>query len=324
MDRRLIGALLVVIVLSAAMTVPVLSGLRTPGAAIAAEPHDPPRLGDCLRERPAALNVAPIGLRATASVDSESPRAPVLGPLGPTVVSCAGGSVAGEVIRMVSADGNPADLEGAVADSGINCRLSALAYAGLTSAGSSAEATLPVGMPIGGAAGSPVTWKMTVNVRTTWVYPSALQRASGHRWAACVAAPPHNVSYSGSLAGALGGGRLPDGFGTCWSDQAVSVAVESVPCGRPHRSELLSTGIVPDNSKVSITDVRHACTRLAMAATGRADPTDGGRVLIKIAPEQLYQHFERSVSVLCYLATADHSLTGTLIGLHDRPVPFAN
>ena len=203
MDRRLIGALLVVIVLSAAMTVPVLSGLRTPGAAIAAEPHDPPRLGDCLRERPAALNVAPIGLRATASVDSESPRAPVLGPLGPTVVSCAGGSVAGEVIRMVSADGNPADLEGAVAESGINCRLSALAYAGLTSAGSSAEATLPVGMPIGGAAGSPVTWKMTVNVRTTWVYPSALQRASGHRWAACVAAPPDNVSYSGSLAGAL-------------------------------------------------------------------------------------------------------------------------
>ncbi len=324
MDRRLIGALLVVIVLCGAMTVPVLGGLRTPGSATAAAPQPAPQLGDCLRERPAALNAAPIGLRSTTPAEPESARAPALGPLGPTVVSCGSGSVAGEVILTITADGEPADLEGAVDDSGINCRLSALAYAGLRSAGSSAEATLPVDMPDGGAEG-PVTWKMTVNVRTTWVYPSTLQRADGQRWAACVAAPPVDRRYAGSLAGALSGGRLPDNFGTCWYAAVVTPAVESVDCGRPHLSELLSAGVIRENTAVTTGELRDSCTRLAVAATGRADPTDGGRLLIQTSPQRMYDSkLDRSVSVLCYLTTADQPLTGSLIGLHDHPVPFAN
>lgn len=319
------GALLVVVVLSAAMTVPVLGGLRTSGTAAAAEPHPAPQLGDCLRERPAALNAAPVGLRAPAPAEAESQRAPTLGPLGPTAVPCAGGTVAGEVILTVSADGDPPDVEGAVAESGINCRLAALAYAGLRSAGSSAEATLPLGMPDSGAADGPVTWKMTINMRSTWVYPSALQRAAGHRWAACVAAPPVDRLYTGSLAGALSGGHLPANFSTCWYAATVTPAVESVDCGRPHLSELLSAGIIRENTRVSTDEVRAACTRLAIAATGRVDPTDGGRLIIKTQPERMYDsQLDRSVSVLCYLATADQPLDGTLIGLHDRPVPFAN
>ena len=310
---------MVVAVFAVAVVVPLLGGHRTAGTAVpVAIPRDP-RLGDCLLQRPDGI--APAFSRpAVDAPGTATTSAAVSLPIGPTIVSCQSSSVAAEVVLTVSAEGDLPTRRRRVAESGIDCHAAAMSYAGLAH---SREGFRPAGVTSAQAAADPVAWRMSINVRTAWVFPSPFLQSAGRIWAACVIAPPSDAPYSGSLADAFTTGRLPDRYGTCWNAPVVSPAVEAVDCQQPHLSELLSVGVVGDRSRVSTGDLRESCRRLAVAAVGRPDPTDGGRLVLKTTPTRMYpSDLDRSVSVSCYLTTAGPPLSGTLMGLHDRPVPF--
>ncbi len=320
MDRRLVGALLVVAVFAVAIVVPLLGGLRVTGIAEPVPVPRDPRMGDCLLHQPESIAASFNRPAAAGRSGTAAPLSTVSRPLGPAVVPCQTSPVAAEVVLTVGAGGDPEARQQRVAETGIDCHDAALRYAGLTR---SADGFRPGTVSPQQAAEDVVAWRMSINVRTAWVYPSPFLRAAGRIWAACVVAPPSDSSYRGSLADAFGTGRLPDQYGTCWNAPVVTPAVETVDCHEPHLSELLSVGVIADRSTVTTAELRDSCRRLAVAAVGKKDPTDGGRLILKTTPERMYpSDLDRRVSVSCYLTTAGRPLSGSLMGLHEQPVPF--
>ncbi len=316
MDRRLAGALLVMAVLAVAVVMPLLGGRRITGLAEpVAVPRDP-RMGDCLLQMPEGI--APALPRSGSSVSTAATPAAVSLPLGPRAVSCRSSAVAAEVVLTITAAGDIETRQRKVARTGIDCHEAALRYAGLTR---SAEGFRPASMTPGQAADDPVSWRMSINIRTAWVYPSPFLRSQGRIWAACVVAPPSDVPYTGSLADAFTSGRLPDGYGTCWSSTQVSAGTAFTSCHQPHVAELISVGSAgPTADSASL---RASCERLAALTMGRTDPTAGGALSVKTSPPEFSVADEnRSNNVVCYITSSDRQLVGTLMGLHDSPVPF--
>ena len=317
MDRRLVGALLVVVVLSAAVVLPpLLSGSRIVGSASPVHLPDPPSVGDCL------LNPMPTSgesdLPDGTSVD------PAGYPLGPpetvTRVAAFGpcqGAVFGEIVQVVGAGRDPPAPRIAASAADEGCRSATAEYTGL------GEVIRQFTSPTGAV--DPVRWDPTVNVRHVWVQPEPVQRAAGRDWLACVVTPARLVRYSGRVAGAFAGHSLPDQFGVCWLQTDVSVAVAFVACSEPHRSELVSIGSVSGHSDVAPTEVSASCERLAARVVGRDDPTAGGALTVAVDPEELPARLTsgRTVDVTCFLTgNGDRRLVGTLVGLGDRAVPF--
>lgn len=315
MNPRLVGALLVLAVVAATISVPALTGRRTAGTAVTVELPRDPRVGDCVVNLPVELLGAATetptgtGRRATEQTGST-------GPLGPSFGSCTDGPVAGEVVAVASAGSDPGQLQ---APAGIDCRAAALSYAGLVLIDGRFVLPNP-------AADDPVAWNLSVNVRSAWVLPSPLMQAQGRTWAACVVAPRDDARYTGRIVSAFNGGVLPDEFGTCWNARSVSAAVERVDCRAPHLAELISAGYVVDRSQITADDLRLSCERLAARVVGRSDPTVGAKLVVKTSPETLSSDtatFNMSVSVLCYLVTPDRPLDASLVGLRDQPLPYA-
>jgi len=317
MDRRLIGALLVVVVLSAAIVIPPLvTGSRVAGSASPIDLPDPPGVGDCLlnplrttesQELTDGTTVDPAGYpaRRQETVSATAAFGPCDGP------------VSGEVVQVVNAGGDPLARRMAAAASDEGCRSATAAYTGLLEV--IRQLTNPPGpFPA-------VRWDPTVNVRHVWVQPEAVQRAAGRTWLACVVTPPRPVRYLGRVAGAFAGHSLPDQFGVCWLQADVSAAATFVDCSEPHRSELVSVGSVSAHSNVAAPDVSASCERLASRIVGRDDPTAGGALTVGVDPEELPARLTsgRNVDLTCFLTvTDDRRLVGTLVGLDDRPVPF--
>ncbi len=304
-------------VLAVAVVIPLLGGRRMAGTAEpVAIPRDP-RMGDCLLQRPESIG-PPLNQPFGSVTRSNSPTE-VTRPLGATIVACDSSPVAAEVVLTVTAVGDIETRQRRVAETGIDCRDAALRYAGLTR---SADGFRPATVTPQQAADDPVGWRMSINVRTAWVYPSPFLRSAGRIWAACVVAPPFDGSYRGSLAGAFTTGRLPDLYGTCWSSSTVSAGTLFTSCLQRHLGELISAGTAAATTGSS--DVQASCERLAAATLGREDPTAGGELVVRTSPAELYVADQnRSNNVLCYVTTAGPPLAGTLMGLHDSPVPFA-
>jgi hypothetical protein len=142
---------------------------------------------------------------------------------------------------------------------------------------------------------------------------------------ACLAAPPDGALYTGRLAGAFEGGRLPDEFGTCWNSRGVSAGIKTLDCTTPHLAELVSFGLVPDRSVVTYPQIRASCEQLAAQLLDRTDPTAGGALTVKTSPERVNPTGTDSLTVLCYITpTDDRELGGTLVALGDRAVPFVS
>jgi hypothetical protein len=286
MDRRLIGALLVVAVVAVAVVVPARDGLRIAGRPTAIELPADPEVGDCLL--------------VTAS-------------FGP----CAGQPAIGEVVSIVTATPDPYDRLVRAESSGTGCRAAALTYAGLTAADGRYVPRLHE-QP------DPVNWKFSINVRTTWILPTALQHAAGRSWAACVVEPAGGNRYVGGLADAYSGGRLPDAYGVCWSSREVGVAMHKVDCAEPHLAELIAIGNVARDD-VNPTEISGSCQSLAAEVMGRSDPTADGGLTVLIDPDAAdsLRWTREAMGVVCYVVPNAHSLTGTLVGLRDRPVPYS-
>jgi hypothetical protein len=286
MDRRLIGALLVVAVVAVAIVVPARDGLRIAGRGTTIDLPADPQVGDCL-------------LMAQS--------------FGP----CAGQSAIGEVVWIVTATGDPYDRLVRAESSGTDCRAVALTYAGLTEIDGRY-------VPRRHQEPDPVDWKFSINVRTTWVLPSAQLRAAGRTWAACVVEPSGGTSYPGGLGDAYSSGRLPDAYGVCWSAREVAVAMHKVDCAEPHLAELIAIGSVAGDD-VTPTEISGSCQSLAAEVMGRSDPTADGGLAVRIDPDAAdsLRWTREAMGVVCYVVPTAHSLTGTLVGLRDRPVPYS-
>jgi hypothetical protein len=322
MDRRLIGALLLVAVIAAGIVAAKSGGLRTVGVAVMAELPADPQVGNCLLEsadgslpEPSTPNRASPG---PLIMPAQTTLPPSQNVLGPRFGSCTDAHrVGGEVVALLSATGDEHTRRLRAQNNGVDCRAASLQYAGLRAIEN--RFTLPEQ-----GADDPVTWRLSINLTSGWVLPSQLLQASGRTWLACIAAPSDGSLYSGRLAGAFEGAQLPDEFGTCWNSRTVSASVRTLNCSAPHLAELISFGFVPDRSVVSYQQIQSSCEQLAARVLDRADPTAGGVLTLKTSPERISLLNTGSVSVMCYATpTGDRELAGTLVGLGDRPVPFA-
>jgi hypothetical protein len=322
MDRRLIGALLLVAAIAAGVVAAKGGGLRTVGTAVMGELPADPRVGDCLLE-PAEGSVPEFAPRPWADLRPlATPAQTTLPDIsrtidGPRFGPCIGaGPVGGEVIALLSATGDERTRRQRAASTGIDCRAASLRYAGLRMIDNHFGLTQQ-------STDDPVVWRLSINLKSGWVLPSPLLQAAGRTWLACIAATSDGSLYTGRLAGAYEGGQLPDEFGTCWNSRGVSASIKTLDCGSPHLSELVSYGLVPDRSLVTYPQIRSSCEQLTARVLGRLDPTAGGALTVKTSPEQVNPTGRDSLSVLCYVTpTGNRELGGTLVALGDKPVPF--
>jgi hypothetical protein len=223
------------------------------------------------------------------------------------------------VVAVVHATGDVQARLSQAKASGVDCYRSSLEYSGLF--GRDGRYVLAGRSPDG-----PVSWNLTINVRSAWVVPAALLRTAGQSWAACVAAPLSGATFRGRLDGAFSGGALPDEFGFCW-EQRTPGGKGSVSCGGPHLAELVSLGTIPDASGIAPADIEGSCRRLAALVIGRSDPTAGG--LLAVGTSVSAPHvapvppLPQPLNVVCYFESLVGPLSGTVVGLHDRPIPYS-
>lgn len=308
---------MVVVVCTAAAIVPLLGGLRMAGSARPMELPSDPQVGDCV--------VAGFG----DSPDAPGQLSPAHTPSGgleqvaapePTPVRferCQGQPVIGEIVGVAL---SPSLEDAAAPPPGLDCRSSALAYAGLVAVDNRFE--LPNQQQ-----DDPVRWNLSIDTGNRWVLPAPWLLAAGKTWSACIVTPRDGGTYLGRLADAYNGRSLPDAFGTCWDSAQVSAASQRANCSEPHVAELVSAGRVHDIATVETAEIMASCTALAGTVMRRDDPGAGGQVVVHTSPDASRIRFRTSgsLSVLCYVAAGgDRPLAGTVVGLGDQPIPFAN
>ncbi|GGM11210.1 hypothetical protein GCM10011594_34000 [Nakamurella endophytica] len=294
------------LVLAAVLVVVVAAGTPSPVAGIptAAPPAHVPRAGDCL------LAAVPTG------------RDPVTAPA--PLAACAGARY-GEVYAVVE------DLAGPDTDVPDVCPRPAPDWY------------------LRGAPGDPVLdpdWEPAVRAQVLRSGPDTRQRRAGQRWVAClVAADPPGAAatpqYGGPVRRALPDRDRAAVFAAC-SDVPDPRQDLAVPCGTPHRSEVVATRPVLAPGP-SATDLARQCDALLRRFTGMPDPTAGGR-LREVADvvgwsststpsgERLAVPAGSPVPVgatgtaVCALTaggTTGRLLGGSLQGLGHRPVPWS-
>jgi hypothetical protein len=298
MNRRLVGALVVAFAVAAALAAP--AGALVAGDARPAPLPPEPVVGDCVTgEIPEALDFDP----ETVTVGEELT----------TPFSACEGEVSGEVVLVASARGDLDARLRAANDLSDDCARATRLVAGIDVAERASR-------------GSSIRWTLSPNARYRWVMPDPRSRAGGQTWLACVATPPFAEPYPGSVASAFSGGRLPDAFGSCWADAVIDAGLTSAPCSGPHRAELIAVGR-PWRGGISTELAEDSCRAMAARVTGRADPTARGDVEIRLYPANLEGRYARQTvrpDLVCYvIGAAERQIVGTVVGVGDRPLPFA-
>lgn len=303
MDRRLAGAILVLLAFVGATVLSSVAGRGLAGTPAAIPLPDPPAVGDCL------LAAASTPSAADPADGRTGPIGSAFGPCDPSGLNPAAGP-AGEVVAVRSLAG--AGRGTVPADEG--CRSSALIYAGLRPRG---DAFAMPGTP----ADDPILWRYSVDVRTTWITQLPAHPRAGS-WAACVARPGAAGSGPGRLAGAFSGGALPGGYGTCWQSDELSAAVQFVDCREPHVAELIALGRAAGDGPVDPDRVRQSCLAQAALVLRRPDPTAGGELTVRVDPDRPPTAWA-ALSPACFVTAADdRRLVGSVVGIGERPLPF--
>ena len=140
----------------------------------------------------------------TAGEEISSPFGPCTGERG------------GEVVLVGTARGSVDDRLRVASELSDDCARTARAVAGITA-------------PELASRESGIRWTLSPNARYRWVVPDPRARAGGQTWLACVATSASALRYSGTVADAFSGGRLPDAFGSCWAGDVD----QRRPHGRP-------------------------------------------------------------------------------------------
>lgn len=302
MNRRLLGALLLVAVLTLALVIPTLDGRRSAGTATMIERPRDPQVGECLlptaTDSPGTYGGSPASLASTSA-------------------DCEGRSVAGEVVAVAGEMTDVTARPDNASDGGLDCRRLVMRYSGLQ---------LQDGRPLSSELfpNDPISWDLALNVRSALLVPSPILRSAGQDWRACVATPVGDEPYVGRLTDAFAGGRLPNEFGVCSAKDGPGGFLEPVPCGSPHIAELVATATVPGNATTA-EDIQQSCVRIVGVAIGRPDPTGSGELSVgtSFSPDaaQFLARYQ-PLDVSCYVSSTTRPLAGTLVGLGEQPIPF--
>lgn len=300
MDRRLAGALLVLLTIVGVTVIASATGIRLAGSPIAVALPGPPSIGECMLTGPAG---------ASSASTSSTPDVPAFGPCGSAGVGTFA-AMAGEVVAVRTTTGTDRSIASNPAD----CRRSALAYAGLRPRG---DAWTVPGTPVD----DPIRWTYSVDVETTWV-TQVPARPEASSWAACVARPAAAASGPGRLVNAFGGGALPGGYGTCWQSDDLSAGVQMVDCDEPHVAELIALGRAVGDRPVDPERAQQSCVGQASIVLRRADPTVDGTLAIRLHPART-QSGRSELNPACFVTAADdRRIVGSLVGLGQAPVTF--
>lgn len=305
MDRRLLGVVMLVAAVIAVMAIPSLTGRRISGSAVAAALAGPPQVGQCLAP------YRPASWAAPSPTGSSLPQVPAdTVRFGPCF-----GVIGGEIVAVWPSANDPGF--GAQAPRRNPCYPSTAAFAGLQTSGRSTD------FP-GAPAGGPVRWRPTIGFDALQVIPGDRERRGGQDWLACLAVPAGHAGYVGTLRNAFTSGTMPLQFGSCWAGADLDQLPDAVRCDEPHPAELLARGRVLYR-EATIEEVTQSCAELAGRILQTADPTRDGA--LKVVADLLNQDAANPThpppAVACFVTTAGpQQLSGTLIGLADRPVPL--
>ncbi len=297
--------LVLVLVLVGATAVPVaLSGRRVAGVPVGMDFGVPPQVGECLQ--------SPLPLGGTGGLAVEIPITDVV--LGPCT-----GVVGGEVVAWVPQRTTEDEEPGTSRRLRGPCFREAAQYAGLEMTGRRVVAP-------GAPASDLVRWSPTVGFDAHRLVPGPTEAKAGRSWYACVAVPVAHSTYTGSLRGAFVAGSPPAEFGMCWDGADLDTLARVLPCGGPHAAELLATAWVLDRSRAQRADLQRGCESIVARILRRDDPTADGKLTVVLDPASRDGAMvgNEPQSVGCFVtANPPAQLVGTLVGLADRPVPFA-
>jgi hypothetical protein len=303
MDRRLVGVAVLVLAIVAVAVVPNLQGRRVAGTSVAVVFAAPPQVGDCaLPPLPEAEDGAWIQQVRVTDLR-----------FGP----CSG-DIAGEVVGLRDFDPNWPDAD-TFRGRG-PCFRETAGYAGLSV--NRRSSTLPE-VPFDGV----VSWTPTIGTRALLIMPGTRERNAGATWAGCLAVPTEGGKYQGSLRAAHTSGRMPDVFGLCWDSVDLDESMNLLACNEPHPAELLATGWVRNRQLVTSDKIAASCTDIAGRIMHTSDPTRGGALAIILDPVSRDGAAvpNAPLSVSCFVSSAGPTqLVGTLIGIGERPIPFAS
>lgn len=302
MDRRLVGAVVLILALAAILVVPSLGGRRIAGAGAVITFPDPPQVGDCLL-RPVPSDRVDFGLPPKIVVTA-------------TAFGFCDGTIAGEVVALwpdeESADAAPSTRLGGP------CYPQAAEYAGLSTSGRSTD--LP-GAPSDG----PVIWKPTIGFDAFRVVPGVREQNAGRSWVACLVVPVDRVTYQGTLRAAYASGAMPAEFGLCWQGDDLDLVPKLLPCSGPHQAELLATGFIGDRSRAPTEVIESGCREIAGRIMHTDDPSRAG--LLRVVADRHSggsgSRDDSPLTIGCFvIPVGPQQLSGTVIGLGTDPVPF--
>jgi hypothetical protein len=302
MDRRLLGAGLLVLAVVVVSAVPALDGRRVAGSPVPIDVPPPPRVGHCLAE----LEFERRNGGSMAAADRVD-----------QTVDCARPHV-GEVIAVGPTASFPRTKNGSatVPDLG-TCAEILHSYMGVAGSLQSGDQLGP--------------WQPPASGRFWYMRPDELEQRAGAGWLACVVSSRHGP-VTGSVADAYADRARANPLAICHFDGTVRFAV-SVPCVEPHAAEVFGWR----TADVAVTNqeaLDASCRQLAQRLTGMPDPTAGGALRVRTLrvytdnngvlqagdPPVPWHGYGRAV---CSLVAEPPRLLGdTLTGLGDRPVPF--
>ncbi|MBM9477503.1 hypothetical protein JL107_13720 [Nakamurella flavida] len=185
-------------------------------------------------------------------------------------------------------------------------------------------------------------WSSRLFTPSVSVVPDERQRAAGQNWTACVAfrvdAAEQVAPFDASVRDLYRTGTPPADAGSC-EDVADPAVARAVPCGRPHQVELMATSttmLVDSATGQLVTDpLLPECVALVGLLTRRPDLDAEGGLTVSVDASYRKQATGEAVGdpgaqtdevlqdLRCrVVALAGRTLSGTLLGLGDRPVPW--
>jgi len=301
MDRRLAGLGVLILVVVAATVVPGLSGRRVAGSAVPKAFPDPPAVGDCAVSAPSRQGGSfgePSDLEVTAVT------------WGPCT-----GPIVGEVVAVQPADDDPMSPGEDWPDS---CYRGAAAFAGLDMSG-------PYPTLAGAPPTDPVAWAPAIGANVQRVRPDDEARRAGQSWQACLVTPAERGSYRGTLEKAFVSGQVPEEFGLCWNGTDLEQQGDLIACREPHLAQLLALGDATDRSLMSLDELQSACRAVATLVMRTDRPVQAGELATVLDVVDDGAGSDAPLTAGCFAtAVGSRQLGGSLIGLDDRPVPFAS
>jgi len=304
MDRRAVGITVLAVAIVAALIVPTVGGRRVAGAAERTPTPDPPQVGDCLGD--AATQPSPMNLDMPVFAAQTGP--------------CGAGNF-GEVVAVVpKVRFSPPTLDnGTSVAQAVDCNPFVRDYLGW--AGPATD-----GAGGGGGSSPSPEWRPADTIAEGLLGPNLVQYFAGQRWVACVVDPEY-VPFPGSIRGSVHYGTGADAFGSCRSTLDVAAA-QAVRCFEPHLLEIFGWVGVTDRNQ----NLDESCVALVRDITGMTDPTAGGTLTVAAVIGQDVERDDSSSpspktptndqAVCTSSAAGSRLLTGTLIGLGERSVPW--